>query len=196
MIASAQAGDRKALDALLRRHRGDVTAIAHRVLGPDADLEDVVQDALIQICRSLGSFQGRSRFSTWLYRVVSNVARMHIRAMRSRPRLAGEAAQERPRVDAGTAGPEALSGRRQRMARLYALVHALPDKKRTVLLLHDFEGVTPAEIAEIVDAPVMTVRTRLFYARKALYAAMAEEPSLRELVPASKAPTRQAGGTS
>jgi RNA polymerase sigma-70 factor (ECF subfamily) len=68
------------------------------------------------------------------------------------------------------------------MAALYRHLSALSDKKRTVLVLHDLAGLSAAEIAEIVEAPVLTVRTRLFYARKELYALLASDPALSELV--------------
>jgi RNA polymerase sigma-70 factor (ECF subfamily) len=87
LIQRAKDGDTQALEAVLKRHAPDVARIAHRMLGPSADLDDVVQEALFQVARSLRSFQGHSKFSTWLYRVVANVARMHLRAKASRPQL-------------------------------------------------------------------------------------------------------------
>ena len=75
-----------------------------------------------------------------------------------------------------------VAERNERIDALYRLVDRLSEKKRTVLVLHDFEGLPAKEIAEIVEAPVLTVRTRLFYARKELYAALTEEPSLATVV--------------
>lgn len=181
LVARAQGGDAAALNELLRRHQQDVARIAFRIVGPGADLDDVVQEALIQIARSIGRFERKARFTTWLYRVVTNVAKMHRRAQRARPQLASEQAQAVPRSDALAAAPDELTAREHRMQRLYSLLHELPEKKRLVLLLHDFEGLSAAEIAEVVQAPVMTVRTRLFYARKALYAAIAVDPVLCEV---------------
>jgi RNA polymerase sigma-70 factor (ECF subfamily) len=79
LIRRAQRGEPRALREVLERHREDVARVAFRVLGPSADLEDVVQEALVQIYRSLPSYAGHSKFTTWLYRVVTNVARMHLR---------------------------------------------------------------------------------------------------------------------
>src|SRR5262245_54009121 len=87
LISRAQRGEPQALRELFRRYRSDVTRIAFRVLGPSADLEDVVQEAFVQLFRSLGSYEGNAKFSTWLYRVVTNVARMHVRKEQVRPRL-------------------------------------------------------------------------------------------------------------
>lgn len=181
LISQAQQGDRRALNALLQRYQQDVTRIAFRLLGPDADLEDVVQEAFVQLFRSIRSFKGQSKFSTWLYRVVSNVAKMHLRARRVRPRLAAIEAQERPRIHPEQLAPDDDADRCERVRAFYARLAELGEKKRTVLILHDLEGLSPAEIADIVEAPVMTVRTRLFYARKALYAALADDPHFEGL---------------
>jgi RNA polymerase sigma-70 factor, ECF subfamily len=153
------------------------------VIGRGPDLEDVVQEAFVQVFRSLPSYRGDSKFSTWLYRVVTNVARMHVRHERSRPALTSE---HKPVIDrmpsAEGARPDAAAERNERVRALYAQLEALSDKKRMVLVLHDLAGVSATEIADIVGAPVLTVRTRLFYARKELYAALANDPALGELL--------------
>ena len=182
LIAAAQRGEPRALRALFERYRPDVSRIAFRVLGPSADLEDVVQEAFVQVFRSLPSYRGSAKFSTWLYRVVTNVARMHVRHERVRPRLGGapEGVLE-ARPDDGQR-PDEEAARNTRLRALYRHLDALSEKKRTVLVLHDLEGVAAAEVAQIVDAPVLTVRTRLFYARKELYAALAADPELADLL--------------
>jgi RNA polymerase sigma-70 factor (ECF subfamily) len=184
LIQRAQSGDSRALREMLERYRQDVVRIAFRALGPSADLEDVVQEALVQIYRSLPSYRGESKFSTWVYRVVTNVARMHLRAARSRPALGSEHAAVIDRLAADAGRPDSAAERNERLRALYVYLSALSDKKRTVLVLHDLSGVSPAEIAEIVGAPVMTVRTRLFYARKELYAALAKDPALGDALAA------------
>jgi len=182
LIRRAQQGDSRALRELFERYRGDVARIAFRVLGPTADLEDVVQEAFVQLYRSLGSYQGSARFSTWLYRVVTNVARMHRRRERARPQLEGASADLLDR-QAGTGGrPDATAERNERLRALYRHLEALSERKRTVLVLHDLAGLPASEIAENVEAPVLTVRTRLFYARKELYAALAGDPALADVV--------------
>ena len=182
LIRRAQRGEQAALRELFRRHHADVTRIAFRVLGPSPDLEDVVQEAFVQLFRSLGSYRGDSKFSTWLYRVVSNVARMQVRRAQVRPRLLQQQPVPPERHPSGEAGPDAHAERNERLALLYHHLDALSERKRTVLVLHDFEGLPASEIAIIVSANVLTVRTRLFYARKELYAALAADPDLAELV--------------
>jgi RNA polymerase sigma-70 factor (ECF subfamily) len=181
LVRLAQRGDESAKSELFKRHRHEVARIVARTLGPDADVEDVVQDAFIQIFRSIDSFRGEAKFSTWLYRLVTNVARMHLRKRRVRPLIAsGVSPEHAVRPDASTS-PESAAERTWRIRRLYQHLDALSDKKRTVLVLHDLEGILPVEIAKIVDAPVLTVRTRLFYARRELYAALARDPELASL---------------
>jgi RNA polymerase sigma-70 factor (ECF subfamily) len=182
LIMRAQRGEPQALRELFDRYRVDVTRVAFRVLGPSADLEDVVQEAFVQLFRSLRSYQGSAKFSTWLYRVVTNVARMHIRHERARPRFEFGAGTLLDQQVSPDARPDAYAERSERLDALYRHLAVLSERKRTVLVLHDFEGLPASEIAEIVGAPVLTVRTRLFYARKELYAALAADPSLAELV--------------
>jgi RNA polymerase sigma-70 factor (ECF subfamily) len=184
LIDRAQNGDASAFRELFVQHRGDVLRIVHRMLGPTPEVEDVVQEVFLHVYRSLPSFRGESRFSTWLYRLAVNVSRMHLRARRSRPRFADVEVPEAPRDDAPHETPEVALERNERVRTLYRLLDALSEKKREVLVLHDFEGVPAKEIAEICGVPVHTVRTRLFYARKELYSAMASEPSLAPVIEA------------
>jgi RNA polymerase sigma-70 factor (ECF subfamily) len=182
IVRRAQGGDEAAFSELFRNHRGDVTRLVFRVLGPSADVDDVVQDVFVHVFRSLVNFRGESKFSTWLYRLTINVARMHLRRGRSRPRFADVPVPEMNEDE--ELGPDGETDRSRRIGALYQLLDSLSEKKRTVLVLHDFEGMSPKEISELVDAPIMTVRTRLFYARKELYGAIAADPALRPAVEA------------
>src|SRR3954447_14459744 len=94
LVRLAQRGDEHARNELFKRHRQEVARIVVRAMGPDADVEDVVQDAFIQIFRSIDGFRGDSKFSTWLYRLVTNVTRMHLRKRRVRPLIADGVAPE------------------------------------------------------------------------------------------------------
>ncbi len=179
VVARAQRGDRVAFAELFRRHRGDVSRLVFRMLGPSADSEDVVQEVFLQVHKSLAEFRGQAKFSTWLHRVTVNVVLMVRRAARSRPIFAGEAvADQEP--DRGLL-PDEDAARRARVEAFRRLLDRLPEKKRTVFVLHEIEGLAPVEIAEIVDAPVLTVRTRLFYARRELAEMMRTEPTLAQL---------------
>lgn len=178
LIERAQSGDPAAFRQIFVAHRSDVSRVVFRMIGPSPEVEDVVQEVFLHVYRSLHSFRGESRFSTWLYRLAVNVSRMHLRKGRSRPRFADVEVPEAPRDGAPLDTPDVVVERQERVRTLYRLLESLSEKKREVLVMHDLEGVPAKEIAEIVGVPVLTVRTRLFYARKELYAAMAEEPSL------------------
>jgi RNA polymerase sigma-70 factor (ECF subfamily) len=178
LIDRALAGDAGAFREIFLQHRGDVSRLVYRMLGPSPDVDDVVQDVFLHVYRSLSSFRGESRFSTWLYRLTVNVTRMHLRRARSRPRFADVEVPELPEDGGRDDSPDAQVERADRVRTLYRLLEQLSDKKREVLVLHDFEGVAAKDIADLLSVPVLTVRTRLFYARKELYAAMANEPSL------------------
>jgi RNA polymerase sigma-70 factor (ECF subfamily) len=182
LIERAQKGDPTAFRQIFLQHRTDVSRVVYRMIGPTPEVEDVVQEVFLHVYRSLPSFRGESRFSTWLYRLSVNVARMHLRKGRSRPRFADVEVPEAPRDDAPHDTPDVVVERQERVRTLYRLLESLSEKKREVLVMHDFEGVPAKDIAEIVGVPVLTVRTRLFYARKDLYAAMANEPSLAQVI--------------
>src|SRR5579864_7363096 len=176
LISKASTGDTASFRTLYLRHRADVARLFYRMLGARSDLDDVVQEVFFQVFRSLKDFRGQSKFSTWLHRVTVNVVLMHRRAARSRPTFAD------PPVEASVGSddipPDEGVERRERMRAFGRLLDRLADKKRIVFVLHELEGIAPGEIARIVGAPVLTVRTRLFYARREIEAMLAEEPSL------------------
>jgi RNA polymerase sigma-70 factor (ECF subfamily) len=178
-VTRAQRGDARAFEDIYRMHRRDVSRLAARLLGPRGDLEDVIQEVFIQVFRSLGTFRGDSRFSTWLHRVTVNVTLMHIRALRSRPQLGNELLHEpaAPEDDSPADG----AARAERLRALYKILDTLSEKKRAVFILHDIEGIAAAQVAKMVESNVLTVRTRLFYARKEVYAAMAQDPTLESI---------------
>ncbi|WP_050434661.1 RNA polymerase sigma factor [Chondromyces crocatus] len=179
LVRRFQGGDRAAFTEIFRRHRADVARLVFKMVGPGADGEDLIQEVFIQVHRSLGEFRGQSKFSTWLHRVTVNVVLMARRAARSRPALSAGPIDEgqldeRPMPDEDVV-------RQQRIAAFRRLLDRLPEKKRTVYILHELEGLPPAEIATIVGAPLLTVRTRLFYARREVEQMMREEPVLAQL---------------
>ncbi len=178
-VTRARGGDARAFQELYRNHRRDVARLVARLLGPRGDAEDVIQEVFIQVFRSLVSFRGESRFTTWLHRVTVNVTLMHIRAARSRPQLGTELSHEPPAPDDHS--PVEGAARNERLRALYKILDTLTDKKRAVFILHDLEGTPAGQIATVLDIPVLTVRTRLFYARKEVYAAMAGDPTLEPI---------------
>jgi RNA polymerase sigma-70 factor (ECF subfamily) len=184
IVKRAQRGDTEAFAELFRKHRNAVAAIAYRMLGPGADLEDMVQEVFLQVHRSLPDFRGQSKFSTWLHRVAVNVVLMARRRARSRPQYAPEE-HARHEADVGPS-PDQDVAKARRVEAFRRLLEKLSEKKRTVYVLHELEGMPPAEIARVVDCPVLTVRTRLFYARRELATLMRSEPTLAHLADVSR----------
>jgi RNA polymerase sigma-70 factor (ECF subfamily) len=177
LIARASAGDSDAFRQIYERHRADVARLVYRMLGGRSDFEDVVQEVFVQVYRSLKDFRGQSKLSTWMHRVTVNVVLMHRRAARSRPVFAEEPPTDGMLRSESTA-PDDDAERRERMRAFGRLLDRLAEKKRIVFVLHELEGIAPSEIADIVGAPVLTVRTRLFYARRELETMLRDEPSL------------------
>jgi RNA polymerase sigma-70 factor (ECF subfamily) len=179
LVERCQNGDAEAFRELFRAHRQDVTRLAQRMLGRSTDLEDIVQEVFLQVHRSIRDFRHGARFSTWLYRVTVNVVLMHRRAAKSR--LVFSDVPENVAAVDQRAGADDQLERQRRVHAFHRLLDRLSEKKRIVFVLHELEGLAPGEIAKIVGSPVLTVRTRLFYARRELLALLAQEPSLAGL---------------
>ncbi len=172
LVERCRRGDKEALGEFYRAYRHDVARNLHRVLGPGrGDLDDVLQEVFIEVFRSIGRFRGDSKVSTWLYRVCVNVALQRLRKRRRLNEVTSDAGPE-VRDDAT---PQRTLETRERMAAVYRILDELAPKKRVVFILHEIEGREPKEIAGIVGAPVLTVRTRLHYARKEFFARAAKE---------------------
>jgi RNA polymerase sigma-70 factor (ECF subfamily) len=161
-VRAAQGGDRAALDLLLRRHYDRLYALCRRMTGDDADAADACQEGLLAIVRGLGSFDGRSAFGTWAYRVTANACLDELRRRRRRPEPglpegAGEVASP---VDA-------VEGMTVRLDVDQAL-QKLPTDYRAAVVLRDVCGLSYEEIAQTLGIPPGTVRSRIARGRNAL----------------------------
>jgi len=181
LVRRSRAGDRAAFTQLYREHRQSIARLVFRMTGRSNEIEDTVQEVFLQAYRSLGDFRGQSKFSTWLHRVAVNVVLMARRAQRNRPSVI-DLPLETERSPDSRLLPDEDASRLRRVAAFRSLLEKIPEKKRVVYILHDIEGLSPTEIATIVDAPVLTVRTRLFYARRELIKLMRRDPVLAQLV--------------
>ncbi len=166
-MARARAGDRQATDDLLRRHHDRIYAVCRRLTGNDADAADATQEALIAVVRGLRRFDGRSRFSTWSYRVAVNASLDELRRRRRRPVAAGD---EEPLAVAPDGSERATA--RVDVDRALA---RLPEEFRAAVVLRDLCGLDYAEIAEVLDVPAGTVRSRIARGRAALVPFLAVE---------------------
>jgi RNA polymerase sigma-70 factor (ECF subfamily) len=167
LVAAAQAGDRQALDALLRRHYDRVHAICRRIAGASRDADDAAQEAMISIVRGLTRFDGRSAFSTWTYRIATNAALDELRKRDRRPT---------PHLgDAEGAAPEVadpLAHRRVEAAidrlSIDEALDELPEEFRLAVVLRDVCDLDYAEIADTLGVPVGTVKSRIARGRSLL----------------------------
>lgn len=156
LVAAATAGDRDALDRLLRRHHERIAAVCRRVTGNASDGADATQEALIAIVRGLGRFDGRSSFSTWAYRIAVNASLDELRRRRRRPTESLDDGRPRPEPSVG----DREAGVDDRLA-LGAALAALPDEFRTAVVLRDIGDLDYAEIAEVLGVAVGTVKSRI-----------------------------------
>lgn len=179
LLERCRQGDQAAFRQLFAQHQADVTRLVTRMVGRRPEVEDIVQEVFLQVHRSLREFRGDAKFSTWLHRVTVNVVLMARRAARSRPVFSDQPTDDRF-TDEGL-WPDEDAARRERMRAFQRCIDQLSDKKRVVFVLHELEGMGAAEIAQIVEAPVLTVRTRLFYARQEMADLMRHEPVLRSI---------------
>ncbi|MGI8794021.1 MAG: RNA polymerase sigma factor [Acidimicrobiales bacterium] len=164
LVAAAQAGDRHALDLLLRRHIDRVSALCRRIAGNDADGADATQEALIAIVKGLPRFDGRSKFSTWAWRVATNACLDELRRRKRRP----EPAEPAELGDFAPVGGPSIAGAVADRLDVDAALAQLPTDFRAAVVLRDLCGLEYAEIAEVLSIPVGTVRSRIARGRAAL----------------------------
>jgi len=165
LITAAMAGDRAAMDALLRSHHDRVYAVCRRITGNDADAADATQEALIAIVRGLGRFDGRSAFSTWVYRIATNASLDELRRRKRRPMVVVDdpVTHELPDHDGG----DRIDGLGDRMV-IDTALRLVPEDFRVPLVMRDVCDLDYAEIAETLDIPIGTVKSRIARGRGAL----------------------------
>jgi len=179
LIARCRLGERAAQDSLYAKFRRQVAATLFRVLGDRHDLDDLVQEVFVIAFRGLPTFRGDARLSTWIYRICVNVALGRIRSRTRRPPPIGVADLEAAHASSGEVEqpetPERALERQQDRARVYRALERMAPKKRIVLYLHEIEGLDLKDIAYMVESNAVTVRTRLFYARREFYKLLSGE---------------------
>jgi len=173
LVRRVQRGERGAFDLLVLRYQHKVVKLVSRLLRDPSEAEDVAQEAFVKAYRALGSFRGDSAFYTWLYRIAVNTARNTMAARQRRP-LAYEAELSeneqtvvQSRMRHGDT-PEATVLSDEIHRTVNSAVEELPEDLRTAIILREIEGLSYEEIAEAMDCPVGTVRSRIFRAREAI----------------------------
>jgi RNA polymerase sigma-70 factor (ECF subfamily) len=173
LVDAARTGDRDALEQLLRRHYDTIHAVCRRITGNQADADDAAQDALIGIVRAIGRFDDRARFSTWAYRVAVNASLDELRRRRRRPLLPGDLREDaRTTSGGGSPSPESATAR----VDVDAALAQLTPEFRAAVVLRELCQLDYAEIAEVLEVPIGTVRSRIARGRAALVPLLSGNP--------------------
>ena len=165
LVARSQGGDLDSFNQLVLRWERPIYALAYRVIGREEDARDVAQETFLRAFRALKGFKGQAKFSSWLYRITLNLCRDWIRRERRTPVV-----QAPEGVDvielAGEATPsesiEDLVSRHELGRVVGKAMSQLPEEQRTAIILKEYHGLTFQEIADLLDCPLSTVKTRLY----------------------------------
>jgi RNA polymerase sigma-70 factor (ECF subfamily) len=173
LVQRVQAGEKRAFDLLVGKYQHKVTSLISRYVHDWSECQDVAQETFIRAYRALGNFRGDSQFYTWLYKIAVNTAKNHLVSMGRRPPTDDVDAVDAVQYDGGTRlrdtdTPEHEMMRQEIERTVAATVEALPEELRMAITLREVDGLSYEEIAETMDCPIGTVRSRIFRARDAI----------------------------
>ena len=179
LVKRAKKGDSRAFDLLVLKYQGRVAQLVSRYLNNAAEVEDVTQEAFIKAYRALPNFRGDSAFYTWLYRIAANAAKNHLVALGRRPSsdMALDDSEEfdvTGRIKDHESPDEVIMGQQLEML-ISRTIKELPVELRAALTLREFEGLSYEEIADVLECPIGTVRSRIFRAREAIDVKVAQQ---------------------
>ncbi|HVK83232.1 MAG TPA: sigma-70 family RNA polymerase sigma factor [Kofleriaceae bacterium] len=180
LVDAAKGGDQRAFEALVRRYRKRIFALALHIIGSSSEADDITQEVFLKAYRALGQFEGRSQFFTWVYRMTVNRS---LNARRDRARR-GEDGDD-PRLELAVAvdarsNPGRAAELRQTYARLLRALDALPVEMRTTVILVSLQGMSHGEVAIVQNVTDGTIAWRMHEARRRLNEAMAPEKLQRK----------------
>ena len=178
LVSRVQRGDKKAFDLLVLKYQQKVANIVSRYIRDPHESLDVTQEAFIKAYRALPNFRGDSAFYTWLYRIAINTAKNHLVSLGRRPPGTDVDAETAEQIDSGERlkdrqSPESIALTDEIARTVKMAIDALPDELKTAITLRELEGMSYEEIAEAMDCPIGTVRSRIFRAREAIDAKLA-----------------------
>lgn len=180
LVEQVLSGNKQAFNRLVLKYQNKVCNLVSRYVA-DKDVQDVAQETFIKAYRSLASFRQESAFYTWLYRIAVNTAKNYLTAQSRRPPGSDIDAQEAEFYDLGGAMRDIETPENQMQTEelkhvIFDAIDNLPDDLKTVITLREIEGLSYEEIAEVIDSPIGTVRSRIFRARDAI------EKKMRSLI--------------
>ncbi len=173
LVERVQQGDKRAFDLLVQKYQHKVINLILRYVKNPTEAQDVAQEAFIKAYRALATFRGDSAFYTWLYRIAVNTAKNYLTTQGRRPPSSDVDAQDAEFYEGGEALHEVSTPERVALSdeirnEVFQTIEELPDELRTAIRLREFEGLSYDEIAQVMECPVGTVRSRIFRAREAI----------------------------
>ena len=173
LVERVQQGDKKAFDLLVLKYQHRIMKVLSRYMYDQHEVQDLAQEAFIKAYRALPNFRGDSAFYTWLYRIAINTAKNHLVAQGRRPPSGDIDAADAEQYEGESALKEYASPERELLTdeiqKVVAMaIDELPDDLKTAITLRELEGMSYEEIADAMDCPIGTVRSRIFRAREAI----------------------------
>ncbi|MCP5350160.1 MAG: RNA polymerase sigma factor RpoE [Oceanospirillaceae bacterium] len=178
LVQRVQRGDKKAFDLLVLKYQHKIMSLVSRFIRDHAEVQDVTQEAFIKAYRALPNFRGESQFYTWLYRIAINTAKNHLVSMGRRPPAFGVELDDEEQFSSDealkdNATPDNLIARDQLQSVVFGAIEKLPEELKVAITLRELDGMSYEEIAEAMQCPIGTVRSRIFRARESVDKAMA-----------------------
>lgn len=173
LVKKAQKGDRAAFDALVIKYQFKVVNLVTRFVKDDDEAQDVAQEAFIKAYRGLAKFRGDSAFYTWLYRIAINTAKNHLVSQSRKSPAYAVDIDDAEHMESATAlkeigTPEGKMLTSEIESTVYRVIKELPEDLKTTITLRELEGMSYEEIANVMECPVGTVRSRIFRARETI----------------------------
>ena len=173
LVKRVQQGDKTAFDLLVLKYQQKVANLVSRFVYDRTEVEDITQEAFIKAYRALANFRGESAFYTWLYRIAVNTAKNYLVSQSRRPPSTDVEASDAENMESGSGlrdinTPEKSLLTDEIIQTVQKTISGLPDDLRTAITLREFEGLSYEDIAEAMDCPIGTVRSRIFRARETI----------------------------
>lgn len=173
LVERVQRGEKGAFDLLVRKYQHKVIGVISRYVQDWSECQDVAQEAFLRAYRAIGAFRGDSQFYTWVYKIAINTAKNWLVSQGRRPPTDDVAIEDAVQLDGGirlreSATPERELLRQEIEQTVFATVEQLPEELRTAITLREVDGLSYEEIAEAMQCPIGTVRSRIFRAREAI----------------------------
>lgn len=173
LVERVKNGDKRAFDLLVRKYQHKIISVVTRYVSDWSEAQDVTQEAFIRAYRAIGAFRGDSAFYTWIYKIAINTAKNYLVSRGRRPPIGDIAIEDAVQLDGASqlrdrATPERELMRQEIERTVFDTVEELPEELRTAIILREVDGLSYEEIAETMNCPIGTVRSRIFRAREAI----------------------------